>query len=102
MVLLYLAPESPWWLVRKGRYEDAEKSLRRLSSKAGAEGIRDTLTNMIRTNQIEREVNEKQGSYLDCFKSTNLRRTEISAICWSCGVFSGQVFNTNATYFFEQ
>lgn len=26
------APESPWWLVRKERMEDAEKSLRRLAS----------------------------------------------------------------------
>lgn len=24
---IYLAPESPWWLVRKGRVEDAKKAL---------------------------------------------------------------------------
>jgi MFS transporter, SP family, general alpha glucoside:H+ symporter len=24
---IYLAPESPWWLVRKGKVEDAKKAL---------------------------------------------------------------------------
>ena len=30
---IYFAPESPWWLVRKGRIADAKKSLERLTSK---------------------------------------------------------------------
>jgi MFS transporter, SP family, general alpha glucoside:H+ symporter len=29
---IYMAPESPWWLVRKGRIEDAKKALLRLTS----------------------------------------------------------------------
>lgn len=32
LVGVALAPESPWWLVRKGRYEDAKKALLRLTS----------------------------------------------------------------------
>lgn len=29
-----LCPESPWWLVRHGRYEDAKHALRRLTCKS--------------------------------------------------------------------
>ena len=28
---MFFAPESPWWLIRKERYEEAEKALARLS-----------------------------------------------------------------------
>jgi MFS family permease len=31
--LILFAPESPWWLVRRGKYEEAKKSLHRLTNK---------------------------------------------------------------------
>lgn len=31
---VYLSPESPWWLVRQGRHEDAKKALRRFTGTA--------------------------------------------------------------------
>ena len=31
-ILLYLAPESPWWLVRKNRFEDAKRCILQLVS----------------------------------------------------------------------
>ena len=41
---IYLAPESPWWLIRKGRTEDAGKVVRRLRAKDSNEDeIADTV-----------------------------------------------------------
>jgi hypothetical protein len=59
IVVAFLAPESPWWLVRKGRIADARKSLERLTSKSS--GVEDfdldnTISMMAHTNELEKEV----------------------------------------------
>jgi SP family general alpha glucoside:H+ symporter-like MFS transporter len=94
---IIFCPESPWWLVRRGRIEDAERSLKRLSNGEGAE---QTVAMMLRTTQEEKEVGG--GSYWDCFKGTNLRRTEIAFAVWSLQAFSGLPLQSYNTYFFEQ
>lgn len=33
-ILLFIAPESPWWLARKGRLAEAEKAVKRLGGSA--------------------------------------------------------------------
>ena len=38
-ILLFIAPESPWWLVRKGRLAEAETQRRRESAAAFSEGL---------------------------------------------------------------
>ena len=43
IITLWFAPESPWWLVRRGQYEEAAKSLKRLSSNKTDEEIEDTV-----------------------------------------------------------
>ena len=72
-ILIYLAPESPWWLVRRGRLSDAEHVVVRLGV---AEGISpsDRVAEMVRTIEIERASTEG-ASYIDCFRGTDLRRT---------------------------
>lgn len=74
----YFAPESPWWLVRQGRHEDAEKSVRRLTNNDlfSEEDARKSVANMIHTTAIEREM-QNGTSYLQCFRGIDLRRTEI-------------------------
>ena len=101
-VLLFVGilfcPESPWWLVRKGRIEDAERSLKRLTNGVGTE---QTVAMMLRTTQEENQVGG-DASYWDCFKGTNLQRTEIAFGAWSVQAFSGLPFQSYNTYFFEQ
>jgi SP family general alpha glucoside:H+ symporter-like MFS transporter len=54
MVLIFFAPESPWWLVRRGRKAEALKSIKRLGKKNGTEaGAQETLAMMERTVNIE-------------------------------------------------
>ena len=100
-----LAPESPWWLIRKGRRDDAKKQVLRLTSRkqAGAGFDADeTINMMIYTNELEK-ANTSGTRYLDCFKGTDLRRTEIVCMVWAiqtlCGASS---FTGYSTYFFEQ
>ncbi|KAI7463915.1 sugar porter family MFS transporter [Hortaea werneckii] len=97
-----LAPESPWWLVRKGRDEDAKKQLLRLTSSQVDFDLDATISMMIYTNELEKE-HAAGARYLDCFKGVNLRRTEIVTFVWAiqtlCGASSMIGFST---YFFTQ
>ncbi|OAA59750.1 Sugar/inositol transporter [Niveomyces insectorum RCEF 264] len=99
LVGMLFCPESPWWLLRKGRVDDAERSLQRLSARSHDEA-RKTLAMMIRTDLEEKEA--PQSSYWDCLKGTNLRRTEIAFCSWAIQVLSGISMNQYNTYFFEQ
>ena len=90
-------PESPWWLIRQGRVEDAERSVKRLTNGVGSE---QTVAMMLRTTQEEKQISG--ASYWDCFKGSNLRRTEIAFMVWSIQVFSGLPLQGYNTYFFEQ
>ncbi|RMZ15625.1 hypothetical protein D0860_01550 [Hortaea werneckii] len=93
------APESPWWLVRKGRTEDAERSLRRLASTKV--DVRPTLAMIATTDQLEQEL-EAGTTYRDCLQKANLRRTEIAVGVYCIQVVSGVCLVGYATYFFEQ
>jgi SP family general alpha glucoside:H+ symporter-like MFS transporter len=98
-----IAPESPWWLVRKGRVDEARRALAKLASKhsEAANHIDDTLDLIKVTNEHENLVNSG-GNYQDCFKGTNLRRTEIVCGVWIAQVLCGIAFSTNIAYFMEQ
>lgn len=92
------APESPYWLVRVNRLEDAEKSLRRLCSKSV--DVKPQLAMIIETDRLEQEL-EAGTTYMDCFKPINRRRTEISIGVYTIQVFSGIYLVGYTTYFFQ-
>jgi SP family general alpha glucoside:H+ symporter-like MFS transporter len=100
---IFFAPESPWWLVRKERYDEAKVMLNRLTSRNQDTNfnVDETISMMKHTNELEKAVSEG-GSYLDCLKGTNLRRTEIAAMTWFVQAFCGSSFMGFSTYFFEQ
>ena len=99
--VLVFAPESPWWLVRKGRFVEAEKTLKRLSSGEPAKRAKETVAMMIHTNQLEKEV-ETGSTYLDCFRGVDLRRTEIACVAYGIQALVGSPLQAYTTYFFEQ
>ncbi|KAK0388330.1 hypothetical protein NLU13_4575 [Sarocladium strictum] len=99
---IWLAPESPWWLVRAGRFEDAKKSLYRLTNRnTGLEFNADeTISMMIHTNEMEKEAQEGT-SYLDLFRGTSLRRTEVVCVTWVIQTMCGSTFMGFSTFFLQ-
>jgi len=100
-IVLWFAPESPWWLVRKGKMAEAEHVVNRLSGHASSRPASETVAFIVRTNELERE--EMTGaSYLACFKGTELRRTAIVCLIFAYQNFTGNQIGNQAVYFFQQ
>lgn len=97
-----MSPESPWWLVRQGRIEDAKRSLRRFTGSAETDADIDrTVAMIVHTNELEKQF--KSGtSYMDCLRGVDLRRTEISCIVWLVQAFCGAAIMGYSTYFYLQ
>lgn len=68
----------PWWLVRKGRIDDAKRALERLARPGyyDERKLDAYVAVMKHTDDLDRAEAAK-GSYKECFQGTNLRRTEI-------------------------
>lgn len=99
----FFAPESPWWLVRHGKLDQARAALLKLTNaKANAQfNVEDTLAMMIHTNELE--IQQTSGtSYWDCFKGVDLRRTEITCIVWLVQQTCGSPMIGWGTYFMIQ
>ncbi|KAF3384211.1 Maltose permease MAL61 [Talaromyces pinophilus] len=98
---VYFSPESPWWLVRQGQLEKAKAAILQLTSGDPDYKVDETLAMMVHTNQLEIEQNSG-SSFLDCFKGTDLRRTEIACIVFLLQTSSGGPMSGWATYFMQQ
>lgn len=99
--ILYFAPESPWYLVRTHRLEEAELSLKRLVRSSSGIDTKHTLAMIVHTDNLEQELSVGT-SYWDCFKGPERRRTEIACMAFAGQVLSGSTFAYNSTYFFSQ
>lgn len=98
----FVAPESPWYLVRRGRLEDAEKALRRLARKGHytEQSMAETLALMRHTNEMEK-IEAAGATYRDCFRGTNLRRTGIVCMAWIIQILNGQAICAYAAIFLQ-
>lgn len=101
LALMLFAPESPWLLVRQERYEEAKKVLKRLTRKQVDINLGETLSMMLYTNEVEKHFGSGV-SYFDCFRGTDLRRTEISCLVWMIQSLCGSAMTGWAAYFFQQ
>jgi SP family general alpha glucoside:H+ symporter-like MFS transporter len=102
IIVVICAPESPWWLVKKQRLDEAKKALLRLTSKKHERfNVDHTVAMMAHTDQLERQIAEGT-SYRDCFRGTDLRRTEIVCCVWVIQVTSGIWIAGNAPFFLLQ
>lgn len=96
-----LCPESPWWLVRHGRFEEAKHSLLRLTTPgvSASFDVDKTVAMMEHTTELEKEMNTGT-SYIDCFKGVDLRRTEIVVFVWIAQSVCGSTFMGYSTSFY--
>ncbi|KAB5578663.1 general substrate transporter [Coniochaeta sp. 2T2.1] len=100
--LLFFAPESPWWLVRRGRVQEAREVLHRLVSSQHVDFDFDKhVALMVVTTEHERTVNA-ETSYWACFQSANLRRTIIVIGIYCIQTLNGNPLRGYSTYFLEQ
>ncbi|KAF2093605.1 sugar transporter [Rhizodiscina lignyota] len=97
------APESPWWLVRKNRLEDAKAALLRLTSvdKDPDFDVDKTVTLMAVTVAQEKELGTGTR-YVDLFRGVDLRRTYVACACWMIQILSGSGLRSYSTYFYQQ
>ncbi|PLB53927.1 general substrate transporter, partial [Aspergillus steynii IBT 23096] len=92
------SPESPWYLVKRDKPEEAKKALRKLW------GPDFNVAAKLSTIQlaVEEALQHTETKYLDCFRGTNLLRTGISLGGFVCQHLVGIVFVLGySTYFFE-
>ncbi|OGM49585.1 MFS alpha-glucoside transporter [Aspergillus bombycis] len=98
---VFLAPESPWWLVRQDRREDAVKALKRLTRASADFNAEETVSMIVYTDALERRA-ETGTSYLDCFKKCDLRRTEIACCAWAAQSLCGAGLMGYSTVFYQR
>ncbi|KAL3465433.1 putative MFS maltose transporter [Aspergillus heterothallicus] len=101
-ILLYIAPESPWWLVRKGRLAEAEKAVKRLgrATAISDENPAEAVAMMRRT--IDLEKTEKKPNLIELWKGTDLYRTLIVCGVYASQNLTGNLIANQAVYFFKQ
>jgi SP family general alpha glucoside:H+ symporter-like MFS transporter len=99
--VVFISPESPWWLLRQGRVDSAKSALKQLAKSGGSEiNLEQSLEMMKKTIILETFIDEDTGSYRDCLTGTALRRTEIATMIFICQDFAGMFLSPS--YFFEQ
>lgn len=99
IVLLFFAPDSPYWLIRRERFDDAVKTLGRLHTPTEAVHDAKLVDEIRETVRMEQQL-KTGGSYAACLSKRNIRRTEISTVGWASQGLVGYVVQFFATYFF--
>ncbi|KAJ6574336.1 putative maltose porter [Mycena capillaripes] len=99
MILMFFAPESPWWLVRKGRLEEAARSIERLGRKSRL-NAGETVAMMRRVVDLEKSTTAP--NYIELFKGSDFRRTLIVCGIYAAQNLAGNLIANQAVFFFEQ
>ncbi|XXZ99090.1 maltose permease [Meyerozyma guilliermondii] len=106
MVGIFLAPESPWWCVKKGRLDQAKRSLKRLISAnehlPDTEVLANAMVNKMQLTIEKEYAISASASYWDCFKGSDWRRTRIAAGVWVVQNITGSALMGYSTYFYQQ
>ncbi|WWC60749.1 uncharacterized protein I303_103325 [Kwoniella dejecticola CBS 10117] len=103
-IIFVLLPESPWWLVGKGKLDKASRVLERYYGRIEGYNVADEVNVMVATIEAERVTaarNNQEGPWA-VFQGRNLLRLLIAAAPKIIQQFVGlSVFNSYSTYFFQ-
>jgi sugar porter (SP) family MFS transporter len=98
MTGVFFSPESPWYLVRQNRIDEAQQALQHLYGDSF--DVTPKLATIQNTVRAEREMSAP--SYIAAFRGTDRTRTLISIGVFACQHFAGIIFVLSfSTYFFE-
>ncbi|CZS96291.1 probable maltose permease (MalP) [Rhynchosporium graminicola] len=105
MLLIFLCvPESPWWLVSKGKVDKAAKVLQKYNGHLEGYNVDEMISIMSATIEEERQLAEQNAELgpMAVFQGRNLIRFIIASWPKITQQLVGlSVFNTYATYFFQ-
>jgi SP family general alpha glucoside:H+ symporter-like MFS transporter len=99
-ILIWLAPESPWWLTRKGKYDEAAKSVGRLGNKTLIQANLESVAMMRRTIELEKDTSDP--NLLELFRGVDLYRTAIVCGVYAAQNLTGNLIANQAVYFFKR
>lgn len=100
LIFIYFCPDPPYWLCRKGRDEDAFRSLQRLSTPSV--NVSHKLAHIRETLKLEETYAASNPHYIECFRGPNRRRLTICVMAYSMQAFTGNIFFINyAVHFME-
>ncbi|KAG6357263.1 hypothetical protein INS49_015141 [Diaporthe citri] len=101
-IAAYLAPESPRNCVRRGRKDEAREALTKLRQDTPErhQQVETTLAYIAYTTELEKAETEN-ATFADCFKGTNLRRTEINCVVWAAQILCGNAILGYSVVFLE-
>ncbi|CCF33005.1 MFS hexose transporter [Colletotrichum higginsianum] len=98
-LFLFFMPESPWWLVNKGKMQKAARSLARL----GYDAVQvEKRISVIALTLAEVRKETEGASFAECFRKSNLRRTIISVAPLSIQALCGVFFVASYATYYQQ
>lgn len=95
----FFIPESPYFLVRKDKLEQAAKAVSRLHRHWSWIQVQSHVQTIKDATEHEVGVQANESSFRDCFRGTNWRRTRIVLYSNGLSQMVGAVFLNNAPYF---
>lgn len=99
IALLPLMPESPRWLLSKGRHEDARRCLQSIRKQTTSEETIDREIELL----ASADANQDKGTWKELFTNGNGRRTTIAILAMFFQQCTGQAFVSQyAVVFYQQ
>ncbi|CAO1633459.1 unnamed protein product [Parajaminaea phylloscopi] len=102
LAIAYFAPESPWFLVRKNRVDEAAKAVDFLKPRNATPGYVENHIEFIRHTEALERAETEGASYLECFRGVHRRRTEIVCIAYALQWWCGNPLMSYSITFFER